>query len=203
MQHIVTIGGSDAGISAALRAKEVDPLVRVSVVVADQYPNYSICGLPFFLSGEVKDWRTLAHRSAIDIENEGIQLLLAHTATAIDTSKKQVKAVDNGGNTKVLHYDRLILATGAASIRPDIEGMQLPAVFTLRWMDDSFAMQDYISNRNPKSAIIIGAGYIGMEMADALTYRGLKTNVVEYFDSVLTTVDPVQISAQEWLKKHT
>ena len=68
--------------------------------------------------------------------------------------------------------------------------LQLPGVFTLRWMDDSFAMQRYITEHNPKSAIIIGAGYIGIEMADALTYRGLKVTVVEYFDSVLTTVDP-------------
>jgi NADPH-dependent 2,4-dienoyl-CoA reductase/sulfur reductase-like enzyme len=76
------------------------------------------------------------------------------------------------------------------SVEPDIEGIQLPGVFTLRWMDDSFAMQRYLIEQKPKSAIIIGAGYIGMEMADALTYRGLEVTVVEYFDSVLTTVDP-------------
>ena len=68
MQHIAIIGGSDAGISAALRAKEIDPDAEITVVVADQYPNFSICGLPFFLSGEVQDWKTLAHRTAADIE---------------------------------------------------------------------------------------------------------------------------------------
>ena len=190
MQRILIIGGSDAGISAALRAKEVDSQVEVTVVVADQYPNYSICGLPFYLSGEVQDWKTLAHRTTADIENEGIHLLLNHTATEIDPDKNQVKVIAKNGSSKTLEYDRLVIGTGAVSVQPDFEGLQLPGVFTLRWMDDSFAMQSFLTKQNPKSAIIIGAGYIGMEMADALTYRGLKVTVVEYFDSVLTTVDP-------------
>ncbi|MEE4263946.1 MAG: FAD-dependent oxidoreductase [Desulfobacteraceae bacterium] len=190
MKKLVVIGGSDAGISGALRAKEVDPQVEVSVVVADQYPNFSICGLPFYLSGEVKDWKTLAHRTAADIEKEGIRLLLNHTAGAIDPDKKQVRLIDKNGNSTALDYDRLLIGTGAVSVEPGIEGLRLPGVFTLRWMDDSFAMQRFLTEQNPKSAIIIGAGYIGMEMADALTYKGLKVTVVEYLDSVLTTVDP-------------
>jgi NADPH-dependent 2,4-dienoyl-CoA reductase/sulfur reductase-like enzyme len=190
MSRILIIGGSDAGISVSLRAKEVNQQVELTVVVADQYPNFSICGLPFYLSGEVQDWKTLAHRAAADIENEGIHLLLDHTATAIDPDKKQVKVVEKNDNSKNFGYDRLVIGTGAVSVNPDIEGLQLPGVFTLRWMDDSFTMQRFLAEQNPKSAIIIGAGYIGMEMADALTYRGLKVTVVEYFDSVLTTVDP-------------
>jgi NADPH-dependent 2,4-dienoyl-CoA reductase/sulfur reductase-like enzyme len=190
MERILIIGGSDAGISAALRAREIDPHVEVTVVVADQYPNFSICGLPFYLSGEVQDWKTLAHRTTADIENEGILLLLDHTATAIDPDKKQVRVIAKNGSSKTLEYERLVIGTGAVSVEPGIDGLQLPGVFTLRWMDDSFAMQRYLTEQNPKSAIIIGAGYIGMEMADALTYRGLKVTVVEYLDSVLTTVDP-------------
>ena len=189
MQHII-IGGSDAGISAALRIKEIDQKAEVTVVIADQYPNFSICGLPFYLSGEVADWKTLAHRTAADIEKEGIHLLLNHTATAIDPVQKRVRVVAKNGDSKSLVYDRLLVGTGAVSVEPGIEGLQLPGVFTLRWMDDSFAMQHFLTEQNPKSAIIIGAGYIGMEMADALTYRGLKVTVVEYLDSVLTTVDP-------------
>ena len=203
MLKILIVGGSDAGISAALRAKEVEPQTEVTVVVADQYPNFSICGLPFFLSGEVQDWKTLAHRSADDIENEGIQLLLKHKATAIDPDKKKVKVVEKNGHSKTIEYDRLVLGTGAVSVVPDIEGLQLPGVFTLRWMDDSFAMQHYLTEHQPKSAIIIGAGYIGMEMADALTYRGLKVTVVEYLNSVLTTVDPEFGGLVQWeLEKH-
>jgi NADPH-dependent 2,4-dienoyl-CoA reductase/sulfur reductase-like enzyme len=190
MKRILIIGGSDAGISAALCAKEIDLQAEVTVVVADQYPSFSICGLPFYLSGEVQDWKTLAHRTIADIENQGIHLLLNHTADAIDLYKKQVNVIPNNGKSWTLEYDRLVIGTGAVSVEPDIEGLQLPGVFTLRRMDDSFAMQRFLTEQNPKSAIIIGAGYIGMEMADALTYRGLKVTVVEYLDSVLTTVDP-------------
>jgi NADPH-dependent 2,4-dienoyl-CoA reductase/sulfur reductase-like enzyme len=190
MKRLVAIGGSDAGISAVLRAKEIDPGLDITAVVADQYPNFSICGLPFYLSGEVQDWKTLAHRTRADIENEGIHLLLNHTANAIDSDKKKVNLITKNGKLKTLEYDRLVIGTGAVSIEPDIEGLQLPGVFTLRWMDDSFALQLFLTEHHPKSALIIGAGYIGMEMADALTYRGLKVTVVEYLDSVLTTVDP-------------
>jgi hypothetical protein len=80
MAGLLIIGGSDAGISAALRARELDSTVNVTIVMSDRFPNYSICGLPFYLSGEVSDWHHLAHRTAEEIEGEGIQLLLDHTA---------------------------------------------------------------------------------------------------------------------------
>ena len=78
--HVVTIGGSDAGISAALRARELDPDSEVTVVVADAYPNFSICGIPYYLSGEVTDWRNLAHRTIKDLEATGMRLRLDTTA---------------------------------------------------------------------------------------------------------------------------
>ena len=81
--HLLIIVGSDAGIIAALRARELDPSVDTTVVVADAFPNFSICGLPFYLSGEVGDYHNLAHRTAADIEREGIRLLLDHTAQGV------------------------------------------------------------------------------------------------------------------------
>ena len=190
MPHILIIGGSDAGISAALRARELHPASEVTIVVADRFPNFSICGLPFYLSGEVSDWHTLAHRTASDIENAGVRLLLEHSVTSIDPVAKAVSLSSRQASTRNMGYDRLIIATGAESIRPKIDGIDLPGVFVLRWMDEAFAMQQYINERQPRTAIVVGGGYIGMEMADALTYRGMDVTVVEFFDSVLTTVDP-------------
>lgn len=189
MRKLLIIGGSDAGISAALRAKELCPATEVTVVVADRYPNFSICGLPFYLSGEVADWQALAHRTARDIENEGIGLLLQHTAVSIDATQKEVSVRRPQGDLRKLGYDRLILGTGAESIRPRVAGMDLRGVFLLRWMDDAFILERFLSDRQPKSATIVGAGYIGMEMADALTRRGMAVTVVEFADSVLTTLD--------------
>jgi NADPH-dependent 2,4-dienoyl-CoA reductase/sulfur reductase-like enzyme len=94
--RLVVVGGSDAGISAGLRARELDPGVEVTLLVADAYPNFSICGLPYYLSGDVRDWRDLAHRSTADLEQAGLRLLLDHTAHAIDPAAKQVTVTDPG-----------------------------------------------------------------------------------------------------------
>jgi len=188
--HLLIIGGSDAGISAALRAKELAPSTEVTILLSDNFPNFSICGLPFFLSGEVSDWRNLAHRTKDDITREGIQLLINHTATAIHPTEKAVIAVDTKGQKKHIHYDRLVIGTGAVSRRPSIQGIELPGVYFLRWMTDSFAVQKHLIEYNPQSVVIVGGGYIGLEMADALVLRGLRVTLVEHSATVLKTVDP-------------
>jgi len=88
--HIVAIGGSDAGISAALRARELDPACEVTVVVADDYPNFSICGIPYYVSGEVTHWRNLAHRTYADLEATGMRLQLNTLATKIDVAGQRL-----------------------------------------------------------------------------------------------------------------
>jgi NADPH-dependent 2,4-dienoyl-CoA reductase/sulfur reductase-like enzyme len=190
MNHLVIVGGSDAGISAALRAKELESSIHVTMVVEDAFPNYSICGLPFYLSGEVQDYHQLAHRTQDEITNAGINLLLDHTAQAIDPVEHRVAVIDRAEQLHRLSYDRLILATGARSRHPRISGIDLPGVFLLHTMEDSFQMQRYLSAHPVRSALIVGGGYIGLEMADALTLRGLSVTLVEHGPSVLKTVDP-------------
>jgi len=189
MEKILIIGGSDAGISAALRAKEIEPENEVTIIVADRFPNFSICGLPFYLSGEIQDWNTLAHRSTQEIEERGIRLLLEHKAEMIDPQQKRVRIMSNSGHTQFMYYDRLLIGTGAVSAIPPIKGLDEPGVFSLRWMQDGFEIQKFLAEENVSSAVIIGGGYIGMEMADAFTYRGIEVTVVEYAETVLTTVD--------------
>src|ERR1700687_1654946 len=92
--RLVVIGGSDARISAALRAREMRPDVEVSVVVADAYPNFSICGLPFYVSGETPDWHQLAHRALLELEDAGLTVLLNRTAVAIDPERHEVRVED-------------------------------------------------------------------------------------------------------------
>jgi NADPH-dependent 2,4-dienoyl-CoA reductase/sulfur reductase-like enzyme len=203
MPHLLIIGGSDAGISAALRAREVNPAFGVTVVVADRYPNYSICGLPFWLSGEIADWRDLAHRKAGDIARQGINLLLEHTAQAIDPTDKAVTVTDDSGRSRQIAYDKLVIGTGAVPARPPIDGLDLPGVFFLHTMSDGFTLYDYLAAQTPASAVVVGAGYIGLEMADALTRRGIKVTVVEYLPSVLTTLNPaLGLLVAEELQRH-
>ncbi|MDY6824346.1 MAG: FAD-dependent oxidoreductase [Thermodesulfobacteriota bacterium] len=111
VQHLI-IGGSDAGISAALRIKVLAPKACVTVMAADAYPNFSICGLPFFLNGEVTDGRTLAHRTVDDIITHGIDLLLNHKAMAIDPDARQVRGRPADGKDFRIEYGNLLMATG-------------------------------------------------------------------------------------------
>src|ERR1700756_4720892 len=103
--HMVAVGGSDAGISAALRAREVDPGAEVTVVCADAYPNFSICGIPYYVSGEVGHWRNLAHRTYADLEAAGMRLRLDTTARKIDVAGRDLHVTGPDGTEDVIAYD--------------------------------------------------------------------------------------------------
>ncbi len=182
---LLVIGGSDAGISAALRARELDRNVEVSVLLADDFPNYSICGLPFFLSGETPDWHSLAHRTEFD----GIDIRRGHRATRIMAASKTVDVDARKAGSLTFSYDKLVIGTGAGPAEPPIAGWQSPGVFLLHTMNDSFAVHDYLEKAKPRRAVIVGAGYIGLEMADALTHRGIDVTVACRPVTVLSAVD--------------
>jgi len=195
--HLVMIGGSDAGISAALRARELDPAAEVTVVAADAYPNFSICGIPYYVSGEVTHWRDLAHRTSADLEATGMRLRLDTTARRIDAGARKLLVTGPDGAEDVLGYDKLIVGTGAVPIRPPIGGLTGPAalgpddgVHLLHSMGDTFAVMRTLETTAPATVVIVGAGYIGLEMADALTTRGLSVTQMEQLSEVLPTVDP-------------
>jgi NADPH-dependent 2,4-dienoyl-CoA reductase/sulfur reductase-like enzyme len=195
--RLVAIGGSDAGISAALRAREVDPEVDVTVVVSDAYPNFSICGIPYYVSGEVTHWKNLAHRSIADLEATGMSLRLDTLATRIDVGDHKLAVVAADGTEELLAYDALVVGTGAVSVRPSISGLvgtdalgPSDGVHLLHSMGDTFAVMSTLEDTSPSSALIVGAGYIGLEMAEAFVARGLAVTQVEQLPEVLPTVDP-------------
>src|SRR5580693_9506540 len=194
--HLVMIGGSDAGISAALRARELDSDAEVTVVVADAYPNFSICGIPYYISGEVTHWRNLAHRTIADLEAAGMRLRLDTSARRIDVPGRKLLITANSGE-ELLAYDKLIVGTGAVPVRPPISGLAGPdalgpgdGVHLLHSMGDTFAVMRTLDSAAPATAVIVGAGYIGLEMADALAVRGLAVTQMEQLPEVLPTVDP-------------
>jgi len=191
--HIVAVGGSDAGISAALRAREIDPDAEVTVVAADAYPNFSICGIPYYVSGEVTHWRNLAHRTRADLEAAGMALRLDTTARRIDVPGRKLLVTSNG-TEELIGYDQLVIGTGAVPVRPPIIGLDTlgpgDGVHLLHSMGDTFALMSTLTETAPASAVIVGAGYIGLEMADALITRGLRVTQIEQLPEVLPTVDP-------------
>lgn len=195
--RVVCVGGSDAGISAALRARELDPDADVIVVLADAYPNHSICGIPYLVSGDVVDWRDLAHRSHDDLQATGMRLRINTVARAIDPASHHVYLTGPDRADEALGYDRLVIATGATPVQPAVDGLIGAAalgagdgVHLLHTMGDTFSLLDSIDRREPETALLVGAGYIGLEMAEALTNRGIRVTQVEQLPHVLPTIDP-------------
>jgi NADPH-dependent 2,4-dienoyl-CoA reductase/sulfur reductase-like enzyme len=195
MPHLVVIGGSDAGIEAALRARELDSTTEVTVLVADRYPNFSICGIPYHVSGEVPDHRDLAHRGVADLEATGMRLLLDHPADMIVPADRLVRYIRPDGGVAEMAYDRLVIGTGAVPQRPPIAGLDrlrpVDGVHVLHSMGDTFALTSYLAEHQVTGAVIIGGGYIGVEMAEALTTRGLQVTLLEQLPQLLArTLDP-------------
>ena len=194
MTHLIAIGGSDAGISAALRARELDPDTDVTVVVADEYPNFSICGIPYYFTGEVAPWQSLAHRTSADLEATGMRLRLNTFATSIDVAGRRLTVRTPDGTFEDLAYDELIVGTGALPSHAGIAGLDAltpeDGVHVIHSMGDTFALDHDLTTRQPQSAIIVGAGYVGLEMAEAFIARGMTVVQLQRGPEVLSTLDP-------------
>ncbi len=192
--RLVAIGGSDGGISAALRARELDPTADVTVVLADAYPNYSICGIPYYISREVIDWHNLAHRTIPDLEATGMSLRLDAPVERIDPDEHHIWLRGEHGRAEALEYDALVIGTGAMPISPPIDGLDRlgppDGVHLLHSIADTLTLADSLEEHDGGRAVIVGAGYIGLEMADALITRGLSVIQLEQLPEVLPTVDP-------------
>ena len=192
--HIVVVGGSDAGISAALRARELDAGAEVTVVVADSYPNYSICGIPYYFSGDVSPWQSLAHRTHADLEATGMALRLDTLATRIDTAARRLSVRDTEGGESEITYDELIVGTGALPSHAGIDGLEelgpADGVHVIHSMGDTFTLERDLQERQPRTAIIIGAGYVGLEMAEGFAARGMAVTQLQRGPEVLSTLDP-------------
>ncbi|MCU1490879.1 MAG: CoA-disulfide reductase, partial [Acidimicrobiaceae bacterium] len=166
-------------------------------VVADRYPNFSICGIPYHLSGAVPDWHSLAHRSHAELEATGMRLRLDTTARRIDPAAHTLLVTGAEGDDEVLEYDSLVLGTGAVPVQPPIAGLSgdgalgpRDGVHLLHSMADCFAVVRGLEEERARRAVIVGAGYIGLELAEALVARGLTVTQFEQLAEVLPTVDP-------------
>ncbi len=139
------------------------------------------------------DWRDLAHRSRADLEASGLRLRIDTVARKIDVEKRQVLVADQTGVEESVGYEQLIVGTGALPLRPPIDGLSAlgpdDGVHLLHSMKDTFALMGSIEELSPTTAVVVGAGYIGLEMADALTLRGISVTQIEQLPEVLPTVD--------------
>lgn len=173
-ERLLVIGGDAAGMSAATRARRLRP--ELEVVVLEQGPevSFSACGIPYWIGGEVASRADLLVRSPAEFAEQGIDVRLGTRAVGIDLAAGTVETASG----ERLGYDQLVVATGGRPARPPIDGLDAEGVFGVHRLDDGAAVRAAIDAGSPSRALVLGGGYIGLEMAEALQRRGLEVTVV-------------------------
>jgi len=176
----IIIGGDAAGMSAASKAKRHTANMDVTVLEQTDDVSYSACGMPYNIAEANRDIEDLVVRRAqVFREKQGINLLTGHRAESIDITEKTVSGITSAGDTFRFPYDNLLIATGGSPILPDISGIDLPGVMALKSLDDGRKIKAYITDNSVKKVVIIGMGYIGLEMAEALRSRSIDVDMVK------------------------
>ena len=183
-KRIVIIGAHAAGVDAASAARKTDRQADITIITEEQHPGYSRCGLPFVIGGQIPNFKDLIVFPPTYFQMMKINLKTETKATAIDTTKKTVETTGKNGNTETIPYDSLIIATGASSFTPPIKGKEKQGVHSLRTLEDGEKIDQAIKN-GAKTAVVMGAGLIGLETAIALHERGLKVTIVEMLAQIL------------------
>ncbi len=188
--RILVIGGVAGGATAASKAKRCCPDAEVEIFDQDRFISYAGCGLPYFLAGEAKRDSLIARTPKEFSKKQDIQVHLRHQVLSLEPEKKRIKVKDlDHGREFYRDYDRLIICTGARSFVPPIEGRGNPGVFTLRSLSDALRIEEWIKNRRPRKAVIVGAGAIGLEMCESFRALGMEVALVELEKQVMPPLD--------------
>ncbi len=193
-ERLVIIGGCAAGMSAASKARRTNPDLDISVYEKTGFVAYGECGLPYYVSGLVEDHDTLVVRTPEQFAERGIETHLHHEVTGIDAENRRVRATDlESGETREEGYDKLVIATGGRLATPagapGLSSGDLNGVFVVRTLEDGIAIREFIQRERPRRAVIVGAGYIGLEMAESFHLLGLETTVIGRPPQVLKRFD--------------
>lgn len=187
----VIVGGVAGGASAAARLRRLDEKQEIIILERGEFVSFANCGLPYYIGGEIKDERDLTLQTPQSFKARfNIDVRVFNEAVKIDPQHKTVTVKDlETGEQYVESYDSLILSPGAAPIKPAVKGIDLPHVFTLRNIPDTLRIKDYIAVKTPEKAVVVGGGYIGVEMAENLKKSGLDVTIVELADHLIAPLD--------------
>jgi NADPH-dependent 2,4-dienoyl-CoA reductase/sulfur reductase-like enzyme/rhodanese-related sulfurtransferase len=188
---VVVVGGVAGGMSAAARLRRLDEQADIVVLERDDYVSFANCGLPYHIGGDITERDALLLQTPLSLrESLGLDVRTGHEVLAIDREGKSVSVRDRlTGEEYAEAYDALVLATGATPLRPPLPGIDHPLIRTLRNIPDMDAIIAILDD-GVRSAVVIGGGYIGIEMVEALRHRGIEVTLVEALDQVMTVLDP-------------
>ncbi|MGC8666867.1 MAG: FAD-dependent oxidoreductase [Chthonomonadales bacterium] len=195
-KRILIVGGVAGGMSAAARARRLSENAEIIVFERGPYPSFANCGLPYYLGGEIPDRDDLLVQTPQNLRARfNLDVRILNEVVAIDRAAKQVRIRRlQTGEEYTEAYDALVLAPGATPLKPPIPGIDRPGHFVVRTIPDVEAMDAWIRSRHPKRALIVGGGFIGLEMAEQLTRRGLHVSLAEALPQVMNALD-VEIAA--------
>ena len=188
-KRIVIVGGVAGGMSCAARARRLDETAEIIVLDRGDHVSFANCGLPYYVGGEITDPAKLLVQTPASLKAAlNLDVRTRHDVVAADPAARTV-TVNTADGTRELGYDALVLSPGAAAVRPPIPGLESPRVRTLRTVEDALTMEAQVS-QGAARAVVLGAGFIGLEAAEALAGRGLKVTIVELAEHVLPPLEP-------------
>lgn len=189
---ILIIGGVAGGATAAARLRRLDEQAEIIVLERSGYVSYANCGLPYYIGGSITDRRKLTLQTPQSFRDRfDIDVRVLNEAVSIDRDAKQVEVRDlQTGAIYSESYDKLVLSPGARAVIPDLPGVDAERLFTLRTVEDTFRIHEFVEREQPRSAVVVGAGFIGLEMAENLRERGMDVTVVQRGGHVMPNLDP-------------
>ena len=188
---VIIIGGVAGGASAAARLRRLDEKAEIIIMERGEYISFANCGLPYYIGGDITDKNALTLQTPQSFKTRfNIDVRVKNEVVKIEPQSNTITVRElDSGVTYIESYDKLILSPGAAPIKPPIEGIDSSKVFTLRNIPDTYKIKNYINEKKPSSAIVVGGGYIGVEMAENLKKIGLDVTIVELADHLIAPLD--------------
>jgi NADPH-dependent 2,4-dienoyl-CoA reductase/sulfur reductase-like enzyme len=191
-ERLVVVGGDAAGMTAAATARRRRAAERLEIVALErgEYTSYSACGIPFLVAGVVEDPDALIARSPEEHRRRGIDVRTGHEAVAVDLERGAVRVRRRADGVETWEgFDRLVLGTGSTPRRPSLPGVDADGIYGVQTLGEGLVLRDALARR-PQHAVLVGGGYVGLELGDALRHRGLEVTLVEASEQPMSTLDP-------------
>jgi len=203
-EKILVIGAVASGTKAAAKIKRENPEAQITVITKDEHISYAGCGLPYYIGGVIEEQKELVVKTPEDFKLiTDIDVHVKHEAVKIDTQEKKVEAKNlSTGEIKIYYYDKLVIATGASPFIPPVEGRELEGVFSVRTVNDALQIRQLVDQGKIKKAVVVGGGFIGLEVAENLHDRNIQVSLVELVNHILPPFDEeIALYAQNYMQE--